>query len=107
MTVVSFTRARFTPADLAEFDRIAGAKLSQGHWAAVTRETARDGDRLLVRLPGVDRPVFRFERDVSGHYGLSFHDRSGWYPIGSGATAAECLTIWRPRAPVTRTVPVF
>ncbi|MGQ9366899.1 hypothetical protein [Azospirillum sp. ST 5-10] len=97
MTVVAFTSARLTPADLAEFDRVADPKLRQGHWAGVIRESGRDFDRLLVLLPGVERPVFRFERDRTGAYHLHFNDRSGWYGIGSGATASECLAIWRPR----------
>lgn len=97
MNVVAFSSARFTPADIAEFETVAAPKLRQGHWAGVVRETARDHDRLLVLLPGVDRPVFRFERDARGRYSLSFNDRSGWYGIGAGATAAECLAIWRPR----------
>lgn len=104
MTVVAFSSARFTPSDLAEFELVAEPKLRLGHWAAVARETGRGFDRLLVMLPGVDRPVFRFERDARGHYSLSFNDRSGWYGIGSGASAAECLSIWRPRVRAVRTV---
>jgi hypothetical protein len=65
----------------------------------VLRESGRTHDRLLVLLPEVDRPVFRFERDAKGRYSLSFHDRSGWYGIGAGDNAAECLSIWRPRRP--------
>lgn len=99
MSVVAFSAARFTPADLTVFDDVAAAKLRRGHWAGILRETGRDFDRLLVLLPGVDRPVFRFERDRTGNYHLSFNDRSGWYGIGSGATATECLSIWRPRHP--------
>lgn len=98
MTIVAFTAARFTPTDLAEFHRVADPKLRLGHWATVTRESGRDFDRLEVRLPGVDRPVFRFERDRQGRYNLAFNDRAGWYGIGSGSTAGECLAIWRPRA---------
>lgn len=97
MTVVSFSCARFTPADLATFGEVADPKLTQGHWAGVLRQTGRDFDRIDVLLPGVGRPVFRFERDAKGRYHLSFNDHSGWYPIGCGATAAECLSIWRPR----------
>lgn len=96
-TVVAFSSARFTPADVAAFESVAEAKLRQGHWAGVIRETGREHDRLLVLLPGVERPVFRFERDRIGHYSLAFNDRSGWYGIGAGGTAAECLSIWRPR----------
>ncbi|WP_035694004.1 hypothetical protein [Azospirillum halopraeferens] len=103
MTVVAFSAARFTPADLAAFDEVAGPKLRQGHWAGVMRESGRDFDRLLVMLPGVDRPVFRFERDRAGSYHLHFHDRSGWYGIGSGASAVDCLSIWRPRRARQRT----
>ncbi len=97
MSVVAFSRARFTPDDLREFDLVAAPKLRQGHWAALARETTRGRDRIHVLLPGVDRPVFRFERDETGAYHLWFNDRAGWYPIGEGATAAECLAIWRPR----------
>ncbi|WP_207455155.1 hypothetical protein [Azospirillum sp. SYSU D00513] len=102
MTVVAFSRARFTPDDLTEFGDVAEAKLRLGHWAGITRESGRDYDRLLVLLPGVDRPVFRFERDARGRYSLSFNDRSGWYGIGAGTTAAECLAIWRPRSRAAR-----
>ncbi|MBP2295217.1 hypothetical protein [Azospirillum rugosum] len=107
MTVVAFSCARFTPADLVEFEAVAEPKLRLGHWAGVIRETGREHDRLLVLLPGVDRPVFRFERDGRGRYSLSFNDRSGWYGIGSGATASECLSIWRPRPRAQRTVSVL
>jgi len=107
MTVVAFSCARFTPADLTEFETVAEPKLRLGHWAGVIRETGREYDRLLVLLPGVDRPVFRFERDGRGRYSLSFNDRSGWYGIGSGSTAAECLSIWRPRPRSERSVSVL
>jgi len=98
MTVVAFSVARFTPSDIDEFEVVAEPKLRLGHWAGIIRESGRDFDRLLVMLPGVERPVFRFERDGKGRYSLSFNDRAGWYGIGSGATAAECLSIWRPRS---------
>lgn len=102
MTVVAFSVARFTPSDLDEFGVVAEPKLRLGHWAGIIRETGRDFDRLLVMLPGVERPVFRFERDGKGRYALSFNDRAGWYGIGNGATAAECLSIWRPRSRAPR-----
>ena len=95
--VLAFSCARFTPDDLAAFETIAEPKLRDGHWAGVLRESGREHDRLLVLLPEVDRPVFRFERDGRGRYTLSFNDRSGWYGIGAGSTAAECLSIWRSR----------
>ncbi|PWC34168.1 hypothetical protein [Azospirillum sp. TSO35-2] len=95
--IVPFCRARFTPEDLTAFAEVAEPKLRDGHWIGVLRESGRDHDRLLVLLPEVDRPVFRFERDGKGRYTLSFHDRSGWYGIGAGDSAAECLSIWRPR----------
>ncbi|HYD32194.1 MAG TPA: hypothetical protein VEB64_15235 [Azospirillaceae bacterium] len=98
MTVIAFSVARFTPADLAEFNAIAEIKLNQGQWAQVTRESGRDFDRLIICLPGLDRPVFRFERDRHGRYRLHFNDRAGWYVIGSGTTAGECLAVWRTRA---------
>lgn len=97
--VVQFCRARFTPEDLDAFAAVAGPKLGNGHWVGVLRESGRHHDRLLVLLPEVDHPVFRFERDAKGRYSLSFHDRSGWYGIGGGDSAAECLSIWRPRRP--------
>lgn len=96
-TVLAFSRARFTPEDLEIFESVAEAKLRNGHWAGVLRESGREHDRLLVLLPEADRPVFRFERDRDGRYSLSFHDRSGWYGIGAGSNAVECLAIWRPR----------
>jgi hypothetical protein len=107
MTVVAFSRARFTPTDLTEFEEVAEPKLRLGHWAGILRESGRDYDRLLVLLPGVDRPVFRFERDARGRYSLSFNDRSGWYGIGAGTTATECLSIWRPRPRSGRAVSVI
>ncbi len=100
--IIAFSCARFTPDDLAAFESIAEPKLRDGHWAGVVRESGRDHDRLLVLLPEVDRPVFRFERDGRGRYSLSFHDRSGWYGIGAGGTAGECLSIWRPRPRVVQ-----
>lgn len=102
MTVVAFSCSRFTPSDINAFELVAEPKLRLGHWAGIIRESGRDFDRLLVMLPGVERPVFRFERDGKGCYTLSFNDRAGWYGIGSGATAAECLSIWRPRAHALR-----
>ena len=97
--VIQFSRARFTPDDLDAFAAVAEPKIRDGHWVGVLRESGRTHDRLLVLLPEVDRPVFRFERDAKGRYSLSFHDRSGWYGIGAGDNAAECLSIWRPRRP--------
>jgi hypothetical protein len=97
--VIQFSRARFTPDDLDAFAAVAEPKIRDGHWVGVLRESGRTHDRLLVLLPEVDRPVFRFERDAKGRYSLSFHDRSGWYGIGAGDSAAECLSIWRPRRP--------
>jgi hypothetical protein len=97
MTVVAFSLARFTPADLSEFNEIARPRIDRGLWAAVTRQTSADGDQLLVTFPHLDRPVFRFERDRRGTYTLWFHDRQGWHGIGTGSSATECLSIWRTR----------
>jgi len=99
MTVIAFSAARFSPADLAEWDSVAQPKLSRGLWAAVTRSSGRDFDRLVVTFPNLDRAVFRFERDRLGTYRLLFNDRKGWYEIGVGATAAECLAVWKGRLP--------
>ena len=99
MTIVAFSLARFTPADLAEFAAIAKPRIERGLWAGFVRQTDRDCDHLLVTFPSLDRPVFRFERDRRGTYTLWFNDRQGWHNIGTGSTAAECLIIWRPRLP--------
>ena len=62
--VIQFSRARFTPDDLDAFAAVAEPKIRDGHWVGVLRESGRTHDRLLVLLPEVDRPVFRFERDA-------------------------------------------
>lgn len=98
MSVIAFPPCRFTPADIGLFHEVAEPKMARGQWAAVERESGRDGDHLLVHLPGGNGPVFRFSRDFQGRYQLSFRDRSGWHAIGTGASAAECLAIWRPRS---------
>ena len=85
MTVVAFSLARFTPADLSEFNEIARPRMDRGLWAGVSRQTSADGDQLLVTFPHLDRPVFRFERDRRGTYTLWFHDRQGWHSIGTGS----------------------
>ncbi|KJB94884.1 hypothetical protein GGE65_004995 [Skermanella aerolata] len=97
MTVVAFSLARFTPADLSEFYEIARPRMERGLWAGVARQTSAEGDQLLVTFPHLDRPVFRFERDRRGTYTLWFHDRQGWHSIGSGSTSTDCLSIWRTR----------
>ena len=97
MTIVAFSLARFSPADLSEFNEIARPRMDRGLWAGVSRQTSPDGDQLLVTFPHLDRPVFRFERDRRGTYTLWFHDRQGWHSIGSGSTSTECLSIWRTR----------
>lgn len=97
MTVVAFSLARFTPVDLREFYDIADPRLARGLWESVSRQTGPDFDRLQVRLPNIPRAVFSFERDRRGRYTLLFNDSHGWHGIGSGNTAAECLTIWRTR----------
>ncbi|ACI99632.1 hypothetical protein [Rhodospirillum centenum] len=99
MTVVPFSLARFTPADLAEWNSVALPKLDRGLWESVTRSSGPDFDRLVVHFPNLDRPVFRFERDRRGGYRLLFNDRRGWYEIGSGDSAGECLSVWKGRLP--------
>ena len=101
MTVIPFPSCRFTPADLAAFYEVALPKCSRGSWAGVARQTARYHDRLLISLPGVNEPVFVFERDVAGYYRLWFKDGGGERCIGTGTTVAACLSIWQP-APVRR-----
>ena len=47
----------------------------------------------------LDRPVFSFERDKRGLYRLFFNDRRGWYCIGTGESAGECLAVWKGKVP--------
>lgn len=94
MSIVAFSCARFTPGDVALFHRIADPRLADGRWAALSRESTRDHDRLEVYLPGGETPLFRFERNARGQYALSMHDRGGWHVIGDGDDAAGCLAIW-------------
>ena len=65
--------------------------------------TARSTTKGDVPQALLDR--YLIERDRQGRYNLAFNDRAGWYGIGSGSTAGECLAIWRPRA--GRGVPVL
>ena len=95
MTVIPFPSCRFTPADLAAFYEVALPKCSRGAWAGVARQTERHHDRLMISLPGVSDPVFVFERDRAGFYRLWFKDGDGGRCIGTGTTAAECLSIWQ------------
>lgn len=99
MTVVAFSSARFTPADVGEWNAIALPKLQRGLWASVARQTSPEGDKLVVRFPNLDRPVFSFERDKRGLYRLFFNDRRGWYCIGTGESAGECLAVWKGKVP--------
>lgn len=96
MAVVPFSVARFTPDDVTAFNEIAQPKLSRGLWAGVFRQSGRDFDRLSVTFPGVEEPVFSFERDRQGTYHLWYHDRAGSHSIGFGDSAGECLSVWRP-----------
>ena len=98
MTVVAFCLSRFTPTDIAEFDSIAQNKLKRGLWSSVVRQSGPGYDLINIRFPGVEKPVFSFERDKQGTYNLWYHDRGGSHSIGYGETAAECLAVWRPRA---------
>lgn len=99
MTVIPFSAARFTPADLAEFDKIAAPRIASGLWAGVLRHTTADADQMVVCFPKVARPIFLFERDWRGRYALRFRYRDqGWHDLHIGLTAAECLSVWYPAA---------
>ena len=102
MSVVPFSRARFTPADVAAFTEIALPRLADGRWTSISRCSGAWGDRLAVMLPGRSAPAFTLERGHSGAYALYFHDRSQDVLIGRGDSAAECLRVWT-RAPRGRT----
>jgi hypothetical protein len=106
MTVIPFPSCRFTPADLAAFYEVALPKCSRGSWAGFARQTGRHHDRLLISLPGVNEPVFVFERDVAGHYRLWFRDGGGARCIGKGSTAVACLGIWKTAPARRRSVAV-
>ena len=41
----------------------------------------------------------------AGTYRLLFNDRRGWYEIGTGETAEECLSVWKGRLPRTTRTP--
>jgi hypothetical protein len=97
MTVLAFSPSRLTPADLAAFRAIAEPNIERGLWHSIDRESSRDYDRLLIKLPVLHRVVFSFERDRAGLYHLYFHDEGGRYEIGTGRTAVDCLAIWRYR----------
>ena len=97
MSVVPFSAARFTPADLAEFNRISLPRCAHGLWSAVSRQTTRDSDRLGVYIAGGQRPLFTVERDRSGSYSLFYHDGAESHRIGFGRTVADCLAIWQER----------
>lgn len=84
MTVISFSRARLTPQDVAAFNAVAKPRMEVGLWGSVTRQTETSSDRLVVRFPHLDRPVFHFERNRTGRYTLWFQDRQGWHSVGSG-----------------------
>lgn len=96
--VIPFPVTRFTPGDVACWSRLAEDKVRRGLWQPHRRVSSRDNDSFLVSFPDAERPVFKFERDRSGTYRLSFNDRRGWHPIGVGTTAEECLAVWdQPR----------
>jgi hypothetical protein len=95
MTVVSFT-PRFTSADISAFDAIAWPRLSTGLWSHVERNTCGDGDQILVYLPCLPLPTFRFERDRQGTYTLWFRSASSpdWAVICASSSAWDCLSLW-------------
>jgi len=98
MSVVPFSRARFSPADVAAFHAVALPRLADGRWAAIARSSGTWGDRFAVMLPGRPLPAFTLERDRRGAYALYFHDRGETVHLGSAESAAGCLRIWaRPR----------
>ena len=94
MSVIPFSRARFTPADVAVFIEIALPRLADGRWALISRNSGAWGDRFAVTLPGQTIPTFTLERDRRGVYALYFHDREEAVLIGKADSAAECLWVW-------------
>lgn len=98
MTVIAFSRARFTPHDITAFNAVAVPRLKSGLWDSVARQTDASGDRLVVKFPYIELPVFHFERDRTGTYTLWFRDLQGWHSVGTGDSADECLSIWNVKA---------
>lgn len=102
MNVLPFSRARFTPADMATFREVAEPRLGDGRWAACRRGTGRSSDRIEIFLPGRSACCFSFERDAAGGYSLYFHDAAGPRRVSHAETAAACLYLWKAaRRPAT------
>lgn len=89
--IIPFAPYRFTPADMALWQRMATEQIRRGLWHDVTRQTDAGQDQLLVRFPGLEAPILRLVRDRHGVYCMSFHDRTGWYEFRRASTAAACL----------------
>lgn len=95
MSVIRFPSVRLDDDDVELFGRIAAPMLRRGLWARVRRESAPAGDRMVVEIPDVPRPLFAFERQRGGRYRLMLFEKDGAaYEIGRGWTARECLRIW-------------
>lgn len=98
--IIPFAPYRFTPADMALWQRIAAQQIRRGLWHDVARQTDAGQDQLLVRFPGMETPILRLLRDRQGEYRMSFHDRTGWYEFRHADNAAACLA--RRTAPANR-----
>ncbi|WP_207478235.1 hypothetical protein [Arenibaculum pallidiluteum] len=97
MSVIPFSKARFTPADLIEFFRAALPRCARGEWARIARSTGRNRDSIEIFGSEGTRPILTFERGADGAYRLFRHGAEGPVCIASDAGAADCLTLLRDR----------
>lgn len=98
MTVVPFSRCRFTPADLETFMSYARPSLEKGWWEKVERHTDGSSDQLVAVIGSQEVPFLSFKRDAGGRYSVSIRVRTGWCDIFSGDSADECLRGMLPKA---------
>jgi hypothetical protein len=97
MSVIPFSKARFTPSDIAEFFRVTLPRCARGEWARIARRTGRDRDSLDVFGPDQARPVLTFERGRDGGYRLFRHGSGGPVCLAREDIAAACLEPLRDR----------
>ncbi len=97
MSVIPFSKARFTPADLVEFFRAALPRCARGEWHRIARSTGRHRDSLDVFAPDQAKPLLTFERGRDGGYRLFQHGSGGPVCVAYDATAADCLDFLRDR----------
>ena len=101
MSVIPFSKSRFTPTDLVEFFRAALPRCARGEWSTIARRTGRNRDSLDIFGADARRPILTFERGADGGYRLFRYGAQGPECVASEAAAAACLMLLRDR-PVRR-----